>query len=66
MKLANVKNARNCAFCKHWYDPTNNCIKPKNSVSGFWEFDNSATNKCLKTNTNRASWTSCGSYECKV
>ena len=26
-----------CAFCKHWYDPTNSAIKPL--PGNWWEFD---------------------------
>lgn len=66
MKLGNVKSTKICAFCKYWYDPANSAIQPKNTVAGFWEYDNNAINKCLKTNSNRMAWTSCGKFECKI
>lgn len=65
MKLGNVKSTRICAFCKHWYDPTNSAVEPQNTVAGFWKYDPNVREKCLKTNLERAAWTSCGQYECK-
>ena len=29
MRLANIKTAKHCAFCKYWYDSTNSAIEPK-------------------------------------
>lgn len=66
MKMANIKNTKICAFCKYWYDPTNSAIQPKNTVVGFWEYNSDAKNKCIKTNLNKPSWSSCGKYECKL
>lgn len=48
MQSYNVKNNRmgHCAFCKHWYDPTNAAIRPKNIKAGMWDFDEKAENPC--------------------
>ena len=39
MAVANVKYARLYAFCKYWYDPTHEHMKPKSPAGGFWEYD---------------------------
>lgn len=31
-----------CAFCKHWYDPTNAHISPVNPKVSLWKFDEKA------------------------
>ena len=31
-----------CAFCKNWYDPTNQYIKPKYPQLNQWYFDSQA------------------------
>lgn len=28
--IVNIEKTKKCAFCKHWYDPSNNAIKPRN------------------------------------
>lgn len=33
MRLANIKNTKNCAFYKHWYDPINSAIEAQNTVA---------------------------------
>lgn len=66
MKLVNIKHERKCAFCKYWYDPMNSAINPKNTVAGFWEYDEKIKNKCLKSNLEKASWVSCSEYVCKI
>jgi len=35
------KNKR-CAFCKYWYDPTNQYIRPQNPKNGIWKFETTA------------------------
>ncbi len=39
MAVANVKYGRLYAFCKYWYDPTHEHMKPKSPAGGFWEYD---------------------------
>ena len=36
-----------CAFCKHWYDPTNSAIKPL--PGNWWEFDREKEARCMKS-----------------
>ncbi len=63
----NVKtNSRLCAFCQHWYDPTNAAIAPKNTVGGFWEYDDKAMNVCKKCGAKKPATASCKEYVCKV
>ena len=65
MSLAHVPEKKICAFCRHWYDPTNSAIRPKNG--GFWEFDNNVRKRCMKkVGYETQSWASCTEFECKV
>ena len=57
---------RKCAFCRHWYDPTNSCIRPKAPNIGIWEYDNRVKRMCLKRNTEIESFYGCPKYECKL
>lgn len=55
-----------CAFCRYWYDVTNQHIKPKNAARNMWEYDPQAKCKCMKTNLDKYGYTTCPKYECKV
>lgn len=49
--VINAKIMKKCAFCKHWYDPTNSAIAPKAPVIGLWEIkDINQKSMCLKKN----------------
>ena len=61
-----VKTGKKCAFCKHWYDPTNSYIRPKNTLVNQWEFECNAKCKCLKRGVETKSVSFCPHYECKV
>lgn len=65
--LANEKNSsiRRCAFCKHWYDPTNSAIRPKGGKD-MWEYDTSVRNKCREKNISIAASNSCPKFELKL
>lgn len=66
--VLNVKNCKKCAFCKHWYDPTNSAIAPKSPSIGLWLInDENQKSMCLKRNVQMAAHASCGLYyECKL
>ncbi|MBQ8188563.1 MAG: hypothetical protein IJZ44_02175 [Lachnospiraceae bacterium] len=66
MALANLKVNRMCAFCKHWYDPTNETIQPKAPAIGVWEYDAKACRKCIVKGLNMPARASCSKYEIKV
>ena len=69
MNPANInhKGSGKCAFCKHWYDPTNSAIRPKAPQIGLWEFDPHMKNVCLLHNgSERPAFASCPKYECKL
>lgn len=55
-----------CAFCKHWYDPTNAHISPANPKINLWKFDEKARCKCLLSNLETSGAHKCGKYECKL
>jgi len=61
-----VRHCKKCAFCKHWYDPTNSAIAPKYPQRGVWEYDQKARKKCLKTNLEKTAASVCGRYEPKL
>lgn len=62
----NVRGTKKCAFCIHWYDPTNSYIRPKNPLVNQWEFDFNAKCQCIKRGTVTKSTAFCPHYECKV
>ena len=66
MMQANLKNAKKCAFCKYWYDPTNSAIAPKYPQRGVWEYDQNVKKKCLKTNFDKRADSWCSKYEGKI
>jgi len=65
MMKANIKTDKRCAFCKYWYDPTQECITPK-SGNNWWEYEPTKKRKCLKLNIDKIANASCNKYECKL
>ncbi|MCD8090151.1 MAG: hypothetical protein LUD81_05925 [Clostridiales bacterium] len=62
----NMKTAKICAFCKHWFDPACSAIKPVSPVSGLWEVDGTMKKACLKRNgIERKADFSCSNFEKK-
>ncbi len=55
-----------CAFCRHWYDPTNEHISPVNPKINLWKFDEKVRCKCLLSNLERLGGQKCSKYECKL
>lgn len=49
--IVNVKFMKKCAFCEHWYDPTNSAITPKSPAIGLWQIKD-INQKCLCTKKN--------------
>ena len=64
-KLDANKNKR-CAFCKYWYDPTNQYIKPQDPKHGIWKFETTARCMCLKYNLSKGSAMCCEKFENKL
>lgn len=66
MTPANPKHSQICAFCSHWYDPTNSCIQPQSP--NRWLYDRAAKRMCTQKSVEVPSWagTSCKHYEGKV
>ena len=60
------KMMKKCAFCKHWYDPTNSAINPKMPNMGIWEYDGNARKKCLIRNVEQKGGEFCKKFEIKV
>lgn len=55
-----------CAFCVHWYDPTNSHINPKNPRTNSWEYDPDARCKCMIRGVEKSGFSYCSKYECKI
>lgn len=66
MAITNIKNSKLCAFCKYWYDPTNQHIKVKSPLGGFWEFDQNASSMCLLWGLKKRANASCPKYQPKI
>lgn len=63
--IANSKKNKYCAFCKHWYDPTNSALE---IVLGkdLFRIDNSTQKKCIKQNLITKALFICRYYESKM
>lgn len=57
---------KRCAFCKHWYDPTNSAIRPLNPNVGLWEYERDKDNFCAIAKAKRHAWVSCPKFEFKL
>ena len=63
--VCNCKQVKRCAFCKHWYDPTNSAIVPKQPRINLWEIKE-CKKLCLKKNYEMAATAQCREYESKM
>lgn len=60
-------NMKKCAFCAHWYDPTNSVISPKKGFKNMWEFTTDVKKPCLEHgNQERQSHYICPKFKCKL
>lgn len=50
-----------CAFCRHWYNPSNDGIEP-GSAPRKWRFDTSKESKCLKRNIQTRANRTCSNF----
>ena len=66
LRAINIRVDHRCAFCQHWYDPTNSAIKPQNVVGGFWLFDDKAWNICKVYGAKKPAGAGCSKYICKI
>lgn len=62
----NANKVKRCAFCKYWYDPTNQHIQPQDPKNGYWKFDPHAHCMCTKKSINMAGGLYCDKFESKV
>ncbi len=65
MRVSNIK-VKKCAFCKHWYDPTNSYIRPRVPQAGTWEYDDKAKRKCMLAGYDKSADSFCKDYACKI
>ena len=66
MIQTNVKTNKYCAFCKYWYDPTNQHIQPVSPAHNMWKYETSAKFMCLKKNYPMGAGFNCANYQCKI
>ena len=59
-------SSKKCAFCRYWYDPTNEHIEPKNPLAGLWFYDTCAKEQCLKYGIKKNSISYCDKFESKL
>lgn len=64
-KLEGNKNQR-CAFCKYWYDPINQYIRPQNPKNNLWKFETTARCLCLKCNLQKGAGMRCDKFDNKL
>lgn len=58
---------RKCAFCRYYYDPTNEAISPKRGTRDVWEYKTKIAKPCQKkANRNVESQATCPWFECKL
>ena len=60
-----VKSARKCTFCRHWYDPTNSNLNML--AGGALEYDSSAVRRCtVKFGKEMPAACCCNRFESKM
>ena len=62
--LGNSDRNRYCCFCKHWFDPSCEAVRPKMGKNLF-EIDNTKMKKCLKINLQTKAVYVCKNFEKK-
>lgn len=62
----NIKFNKYCAFCKYWYDPTNQYIQPSDPLHNIWKYETDAKCLCMKKNYPMGAGFNCSKYECKI
>lgn len=62
---ASSKKNKYCAFCKHWYDPTNSAINPLFGKD-LYTIDSNSDKKCVKRNLITPALSICRHYETKM
>lgn len=48
LRAINIRVDHRCAFCQHWYDPTNSVIRPIRPQNAVWEYDDQPMRYCQK------------------
>lgn len=60
----NIHGAKNCAFCKYWWDPACKYIMP--NVGTQWAYESSVKCRCLKKNLDTPAFSTCGNFKLKI
>ena len=62
----NGNSNKKCAFCTHWYDPTNQYIQPKTPSIGMWLYESTAKCMCMQRNIQTLASHQCPKFENKI
>ena len=65
-RTISIRVDHRCAFCQHWYDPTNSTIRPIRPQNGVWEYDDRAMNYCQKMRLDRPANRCCKDFAGKI
>ena len=66
LRTINIRTDHRCAFCQHWYAPTNSAIRPIRPKNAVWEYDDKATNYCQKMRLDRPANRCCKDFAGKI
>ena len=67
MHNINIKHAKLCALCSHWYDPTNSAVQPVSPTINLWAIDDKCERKmCSLKKMKMRPMSSCPRFECKL
>lgn len=61
-----TKSGRKCAFCKHWNDPDNIAINPREPEIGLWEFNRDMKSECMERDCVKMATDFCLKFESKL
>ena len=63
--VLNCRYAKVCGFCKNYYDPANETIKPRPGKD-FFEIDIKTKRKCMVSGLMKCANNSCNKFERKI
>lgn len=62
--LANSSQGKYCAFCRHWYDPANKALTPRQGRN-LYDINQNMTAKCNKQLINTRAMATCPKFQSK-
>ena len=62
--LVNLTAVKFCAFCKYWWDPACQYIKP--NINTQWYLEPSGRCRCIKRGTDTSANQTCQNFKCNI